>query len=402
MVSKRTDFTFKHNQKRGRHGWLRLTPAYSVKLVETILDENPSITYVLDPFAGTGTTGLVCGSRAIVCDLLDINPFLAWFARVKTTTYTVQQLNDTIGVSRTVVGESRKTPARKTLWIPSIRDIHRWWKAERLDVLAKLFHALNETVPDPSPARDLLLVAFCRLLIQWSNAAFNHQSMSFKSDVQLSFPFDEEEDIYQAYLQDVKEIVETARLPVPGKVQVFLNDARNIPLPHEKLYDCVITSPPYPNRMSYIRELRPYMYWLGYLREAREAGEMDWQAIGGTWGIATSRLQSWRSDDESLNIPQLTHIVREIGEESTILANYVHKYFVDVARHFKSLYRALQPAGRLFYIVGNSKFYNTLIPVEDIYADLMAQQGFTEVSIKTLRKRNSKKELYEFVVSCRK
>lgn len=42
------------------------------------------------------------------------------------------------------------------------------------------------------------------------------------------------------------------------------------------------TSPHYPNRISYIRELRPYMYWMKFLGEAREAGEMDWKAIGGT------------------------------------------------------------------------------------------------------------------------
>jgi hypothetical protein len=402
MVSKRTDFTFKHNQKKGRHGWLRLTPAYSITLVETILNENPSASHVLDPFAGTGTTGLVCGSRATACDLLDINPFLVWFARVKTATYDAQQLNDTLGISHAIIEKSRLIPASKALWTPPIRDIDRWWNPDHLHVLAKLFHALNETIADSSAVKDLLLVAFCRLLIQWSNAAFNHQSMSFKPGVQLSFPFDEEEVMYQAYLQDVREIVETARRPVPGKVRVYLNDSRNIPLPNQAQYDCVITSPPYPNRMSYIRELRPYMYWLGYLREAREAGEMDWQAIGGTWGIATSRLQGWMSDDVSLDQPQITRIVHAIGEESAILANYVHRYFVDMAQHFKSLYQTLKPAARLFYIIGNSKFYNTLIPVEDIYADLMTQQGFTEVSIKTLRKRNSKKELYEFVVSCRK
>ena len=45
--------------------------------------------------------------------------------------------------------------------------------------------------------------------------------------------------------------------------------------------------------MSYIRELRPYMYWLSYLRDGREAGELDWKAIGGTWGIATSRVGKW-------------------------------------------------------------------------------------------------------------
>ena len=35
----------------------------------------------------------------------------------------------------------------------------------------------------------LLLVAFCRVLIRLSKAAFDHQSMSFKSDRQTAFDF---------------------------------------------------------------------------------------------------------------------------------------------------------------------------------------------------------------------
>ena len=35
------------------------------------------------------------------------------------------------------------------------------------------------------------------------------------------------------------------------------------------------------------------MYWLGYLEQPRDAGELDWQAIGGTWGAATSRVAAW-------------------------------------------------------------------------------------------------------------
>jgi hypothetical protein len=39
-IEKRADYTFKYNTSLGRHGWLRLTPAYSVKLVREIIKED--------------------------------------------------------------------------------------------------------------------------------------------------------------------------------------------------------------------------------------------------------------------------------------------------------------------------------------------------------------------------
>ena len=39
-MERRSDYTFKYNTKMGRHGWLRLTPAYSIKLVKEILHSN--------------------------------------------------------------------------------------------------------------------------------------------------------------------------------------------------------------------------------------------------------------------------------------------------------------------------------------------------------------------------
>lgn len=35
------------------------------------------------------------------------------------------------------------------------------------------------------------------------------------------------------------------------------------------------------------------MYWLKFLSSGEEAGEIDWKAIGGTWGSATSKLHTW-------------------------------------------------------------------------------------------------------------
>jgi hypothetical protein len=227
--------------------------------------------------------------------------------------------------------------------------------------------------------------------------------MSFKEEQNTLFKDEEHNLLAQRFSQLTNEIILAAATPITGQVQVIQADSRNIPQPAEgRRYDCVITSPPYPNRMSYIRELRPYMYWLGYLTDARGAADLDWQAIGGTWGVATSRLLKWESNGIRIQYSEFDSIIENIRKRSPLLAKYVHKYFSDISLHLASLYNVLAADARVFYVVGNSKFYETLVPVEAIYASLLQQNGFVDVAIETLRKRNSKKELLEFVVSARK
>ena len=256
-----------------------------------------------------------------------------------------------------------------------------------------------EGIDAPESAKDLLHVAFCRTLIKLSNAAFNHQSMSFKEgNDELDLVIDRKA-IFQ---DDMAHVLGGCIEEVHAQAEVKLHDARSLTEDVLGKFDLVITSPPYANRMSYIRELRPYMYWLGYLKEAREAGELDWQAIGGTWGVATSRLNDWQASEDYQN-DHLSEAVRSISEaenkHAETLSRYVHKYHEDIYAHLSSLAGVLNKGARVHYIIGNSTFYGTLVSVEDIYADMMERVGFADIDIKPIRKRNSKKELVEFDVS---
>ena len=161
----------------------------------------------------------------------------------------------------------------------------------------------------------------------------------------------------------------------------------------------VFTSPPYPNRMSYIRELRPYMYWLGFLSDTAAAGELDWQAIGGTWGRATSNLYTW-AESEALPLTDraLVEAVERIEARSLVLGRYVRKYVHDIAAHVGSLTPLLAPGARVGYVIGNSKFYDVVLETERIYADLFRSAGFGQIEIESIRKRTSKRELYEYIV----
>ncbi len=398
-TAQRPELTFKANLQQGRHGWLRLTPAFSAQMVQIALERTDKSSLALDPFAGTGTTGLVCAAHGIPCDLLEVNPFLVWLSRAKTREYTEADLRAARDLAYHATRFARNLITSDSLWFPPIHRIERWWSPSRRRLLAALHAALRTGFSCPEPALHLNLIAFCRVAIEWSGAAFNHQSMSFKSNIPSLFENDEMELILEHFIQEIEQIVDSARASVGAPVRVVEGDARRL---HEFLpsgYDLVITSPPYPNRISYVRELRPYMYWLGYLKESRDAGELDWRAIGGTWGVATSRLLQWQPTDSSLcQYAQLVEIASRIARRSTILANYVLRYFEDMKTHILNLTPVLQPRASIFYVVGNAKFYDVIVPTHEILASFMREAGFEQVTFEPIRKRNSKKELYEYLV----
>lgn len=400
--------TFKGNLKETRYGWLRLTPAYSVHLVAEILDQHAPIgSSVLDPFCGTGTTALVCAERGIQCDTTDINPFLLWLAKVKSSRYSAPNLLRVVEIGTAVlraIGNVGSTPE----WMPPLHQIEKWWDEASLYALGRAFAVIKHAEGnEPAPVVDLLKVIFCRTMIACSNASFGHQSMSFKKTDKhptLALVGTAADGIAVSWRKIASEITAAASSAIVASPRHLYCDARNLrdALPLAR-YDCVVTSPPYPNRMSYIRELRPYMYWLGYLADGRAAGELDWQAIGGTWGCATSNVGKWKPDPGSV-VPSdgFGATLDSIAARSPLLSNYVRKYFHDMVSHCESLYAVAKPGATIHYIVGNSKFYDTMLPVEVIFAHLFSHAGFVDAKAKAIRKRTSKKELFEFVVSARK
>lgn len=397
--------TFRQNLHEGRHGWLRLTPAYSVRLVRGILAGRKRPIKVLDPFSGTGTTVLCASYMGSEGTGLEINPFLSWLSQVKTRRYSRERIRQTRDLARAILdlvnrGDFPCAPP------PPIHDIERWWDPESLRFLCGLKAVIEATVKPDAAEHGLLLVAFCRTLIKHSNAAFNHQSMSFKQPDRQQQLFPHETDYAASFVRELSYVLDGAEDNPDVEPAIVLGDARAPSKFLRGQHDLLITSPPYPNRISYIRELRPYMYWLGYLSNGREAGECDWQAIGGTWGIATSRLADWRPSSDVFVPDDLREAVRRISGRANrngrILANYVARYFEDIWRHIVGASAVLSSTAEVHYIVGNSTFYDVPVPVQAIYADMLRKCGFEAVGVARIRKRNSKRELFEFDVTARK
>lgn len=396
-VSQRSDYTFKYNRKIGRHGWLRLTPAYSVKLVEELLLVDKDSSLILDPFSGTATTGLAAAESGKKSYLYEINPFLIWFGNAKCSHYIDSDI-DKAKLFATKAVNALSVNHIANYWVPNIHNIERWWCGATLPIISSLRNELASICGEPgeSKSSNLVWIAFCRLVIETSSAAFNHVSMSFQDGV-TTFSIHE---ISNLFLEIIDAILESAANNPIGDATVLHFDSRNTE-PSYRKYDRVITSPPYPNRISYIRELRPYMYWTKFLTEARQAGDLDWEAIGGTWGVATSRLTDWkpRANDLPDSVMDTAIKIQESdGKNTFLMAQYVLKYFHDIFLHFESLKSRLKDGAKINYIVGNSTFFGIPVHSDKLYEDILISLGYRNVGSRVVRKRNSKKELYEFNV----
>jgi DNA modification methylase len=399
--------TFKGNFDYPIHRWFRLTPSFSPELVADILAhwELPLNAKVLEPFCGVGTTPLVCQERGLSSFAVELNPLLYFVAKVKTTTF--RNLTGLAVAAKKVMGKVQshfsvlKALDTETFLIdyhdsiPKIRNVTKWWSPLILKKLVAIRMALADASM-PVDVANLLKLAAVGILIEVSNARHNHPSLSFSKVAKNDAPvFERFQEQIEMMIHDLQSFSQER-----PKTLILRGNSKQLEqiLPADSVFDAVITSPPYPNRYSYARETRPHMFFLSLVQDGREVGELETEAIGGTWGKATSVLSS-QFDYRSTTVEKsLRGIPERIRQHSHLMQNYVIKYFNDVEQHIESLKPFLRRGAQLAYVIGNSKFYKIVLPSDEILADIFEANGFQTISIERMRRRNSKSGLYEAIV----
>ena len=81
------------------------------------------------------------------------------------------------------------------------------------------------------------------------------------------------------------------------------------------------------------------------------------------------------------------------------MATYVHKFFDDMYIHLSNLRSHLQPNATINYILGNSSFYGHFVDTDVIIMEMLKELNYTNISSRIIRKRNSKSNLYEYIIS---
>jgi hypothetical protein len=390
------------------HRWYRLTPSFSPKLAGDIADcfALTDTDFVLDPFSGVGTVPLCMKYRGIRACSVEINPFLHFVGTVKTRSYhdlaAIESTFDSFisGFRRALENVPYGTAPNRYLSkhasdIPRISRPERWWSPGNLAQLVCLRQVMANFAVEPC-RRDLLKLAILGILIPVSNAKHNHVSLTFAD---RPLPTVEVADVLERQLRKMLADLIAVRELTASEVTIHRGNSKAIEhiLPDSPV-SAVITSPPYPNRFSYARETRPHLFFFDFISDAEAVGQLETDAIGGTWGKATSVLSAGVAPKNDFVADLLRPFLQKLPASGQLMAHYVTKYFNDMFEHAAGIAKVCKPRCRLAYVIGNSKFYENPIPSDELVAKIFAEFGFSLDRIERMRKRQSKSGLYEAVV----
>jgi len=406
-----TDVTFKGKLGLPIHRWYRLTPSFSPHLANDIADHFgvTSRDFVLDPFSGVGTVPLCMKYRGVPACSIELNPYLHFVSTVKTYTYTdlpdIREFFDSFLVRARE--EVAKIPAGRKVkgylvanakYIPPIHKPERWWSPGNLAQLACIRHLLLDT-EDTGEHIDLLKMGILGILIPVSNAKHNHVSLTFAKE---PLPMVDVVDVLSEKLMDIVEDIDEVSAQLCSEVTVYAGNSKEAAsiLPRSPKVSAVITSPPYPNRFSYARETRPHLFFFNMIENAEAVGQLETDAIGGTWGKATSVLMNGVEPANDVVGDLLAPYIKTAHREGNgnLMTAYVVKYFNDMYTHAEQIAKVCRSRAQLAYVIGNSKFYDKPLPSDEILASIFEHFGFTLDGIHKMRRRVSKSGLYEAVM----
>jgi len=401
--------TFKGGVSESVHQWFRLTPSFGPDLVQKALCKM-EYSYggkVFDPFSGAGTTLIECQMNDIECYGTEINPLLYFVCKTSTEwnldlKVLLELKNKIVDLSSSIASSvNAETIEDSILEIPQIHNPFRWWRRDVLKDTLSIKKAIYDVECEPK-YKDFFMLALAGVLVpHLSNVTLGRLQLHF---IDRSKDTIDARDIYFTHLEnmikDLSRIIEGGNIEKPACIYNCDTTEHLEELENQKI-KYVVTSPPYPNRYSYVWNTRPHLFMLDLFSTPKEASALDKETIGGTWGTATSILQKGTIEPEfDVLKKDVLPLVEEIREKDNLMANYVMKYFNLLAKQIVVMQDYLHDDCSLAYVVGCSRIKKVYIETDVLLANIIEglDLGFRISEIDRFRKRHSGVDLHESTV----
>ena len=319
---------------------------------------------VLDPFCGSGTTLLACKQMGMDSLGFDVHPVAVFAAKVKVRDYDSDKLRQEI---KTLIKAKFRPPK-----VPSGGFARRFFHPRTLEDTLFFRNLILENHDRIS--RDFLLLGLMNVAIKCSYAYKDGAVVKVRKK-----PVPPLRDMLRRQLFRMAGEAERFKCgekasrdafqPKACETHASFGDSRSLPI-EDGSVDCVITSPPYLNKIEYtkIYEIEHELF-LNFLEER--------PAVRTYIGLSMGKLEK--------DMARLEKILDY--ETVKALPAEAIPYLVDMFQSIEEMHRVCRAGAKLGIVVGNGCFPTGVVDSDILLSRMAESIGFTVDRIAVLNKR---------------
>ncbi|WP_053168404.1 DNA methyltransferase, partial [Planococcus glaciei] len=360
----------------------------------------PHGSLVLDPFGGSGTTGVEANVLGMNSIAMDLNPLSVRISEVKTRILKVDA--DLLYQEVLSLIERLKEPENNPVteqWDEKDNTyLERWFDPTALQEVSNVIGSINNCKDED--VKSFFEVCLSNIIrsVSWQK----------ESDLRVRKEIVEyvEGTVYKSFINEVKRQVDRI-IPYLEIVkyksqlgQTEIREGNTIDIcevfDREKgKCDVLITSPPYATALPYLDTDRLSLIVLGLLPR-EEHKKRDMNMIGNREISEKQRVELWneylkRKEELPENVKDfldelaISNHEESIGFRRKNLPALLAKYFLDMSDSMKSSLQMMKPGSYGFYVVGtnstNVENNKKIIPTDMFLWEIGAKVGWEQVNI---------------------
>lgn len=351
----------------------KFIPHFPRLFIKHFLHNNEGI--ILDPMCGSGTTlieSCIAGYKSIG---VEIDPISYLIAKVATTPLHIEKIKINYETFLKEIEQDFKKNLQQKLQIPNEKEFPNAFLWFREDIFNELIYIRNKIFKlRDKDFRDFLLLSLSSIIRGVSNADPRDIFPQRDKDLLVRERKNVIVEFKSALDSNIDAISDFLNRKKAGsKCQVIKGDARSLNILDSNV-DFVFTSPPYSYAMDYARINK--LSTLLLLMSNEELKEYRRLYVG------TDRIKISEFSMVNGHFPSYEGFefagkeIESLYKTKKRLGIYLYKYFVDMHKITKEIYRILKPQCYLVYVVGNSTINRTHFFVDKVFQSICENVGF--------------------------
>lgn len=355
----------------------KLIPAIPNSFIKAFTNEGDLIG---DLFSGSGTVAVE--SKILNRDFVgcEINPLSHLISVVKTTSYDIELLNS---MNNQIEAKLYDVQHRKKIIIgkvPYCVNIDHWFKPEVQDDLMYIKAIIDEVISN-NVQKDFVMYKnfyYCVISAIIRNVSNADPATVFPGISKRIRRLEKEGKIH-------KDAIKTFMNALKKRTkyfEIYSNSNSNINIINENSVTAdlnkykgkvslFVTNPPYISSVRYIETMKLEMYWLEYIKNSDEYGELAKVMLGNdkVTKKECSTLTKTKYDE-------INKIIDEINEKSSKDAYIVAKYFNDMEQIIIKMNTILKENGKVVVKISDSNVKKTKVETGKFLSLIAENHGF--------------------------